>query len=190
MPHEFCQFRLAQLVFKPQLFQQGPKQIVGASELQPSHAWEHRRVAIANPKQDITSMAPLHRPDDDLLQATLALFPRFVCPEGKILWVAESVESTWTSESRVSLNISASDLPTIGMIDLASDGLFLIDVLTIRGAMTPERVALLSDCLSNRMTFSLYTAVWSRVDLAKFVRPPWGSFVWCASEPRHAIQFR
>jgi hypothetical protein len=136
-------------------------------------------------------MTPLYRPDDDLLQVTLTLFPRFVCPEGKILWVAQSVESEWMSESRVNLSrLSAGDLPTIGMIELASRSLFLIDVVTVRGSMTPERVALLRDCFSSDVTVSLYTSVWNRKDLAKFVRPPWGSFVWCASEPKHAIHFR
>ena len=136
-------------------------------------------------------MASHGNASDDLLQATLALFTQHICPGGKVIWVADSMKVSWKTAWRGNLDIlSLRESPTVGVMGVSGHNLLLIDVLTIRGPMTSERVAQLNEHFSPRMPFKLYTAVWNRTDLSHFSQPPWGSFVWCANEPQHVIEFQ
>ena len=98
-------------------------------------------------------MEPHRNASDDLLQATLTLFPRHFCPDGELIWVADSMGLSWKNERRRDLEIlSMRDVPTVGIMDMGSQCLFLIDVLTIRGPMTSERAAQLNELFSRNFS--------------------------------------
>ncbi|MGI8980941.1 MAG: BsuBI/PstI family type II restriction endonuclease [Pirellulaceae bacterium] len=86
-------------------------------------------------------------------------------------------------------SVERNELPMLAILDESLDHMFLVDVLSTQGFMNQKRIEFLERLCSHRRRVTICLAIWSRSDLMFMEELPWGSFIWCASEPRHLIHF-
>lgn len=121
--------------------------------------------------------------------------PRFA-PGSKVLYIGDTenknlyVDSTTLKKIGVSLT-EHSKLPDIMILDEEKEWLFLIEVVTSHGPVSPKRVLELEEFLSDCKIGKVYvTAFPDKPEFKKHIADiAWETEVWIANNPDHMIHF-
>ena len=83
-----------------------------------------------------------------------------------------------------------SELPNIGVLFADRTALALVDVASIRGPMSPARIARLRRSFEKwDVSLELIAVFQRRNDLQQLESPPWGSVAWFLDDPDHFVHF-
>lgn len=133
--------------------------------------------------------------DDPLIRAIVLEFHRKFANRGGIAWVVDSSgKLVFASSSPVAQRVAASvppiELPNVGVEDIESRRLILIDAVNVRGVIDHDRrMALARQPSFGAIELVFVSAFRSRSELALMSKPPWGTSAWFANEPDHSIEF-
>jgi adenine-specific DNA-methyltransferase len=137
----------------------------------------------------------LHGVENEVVKQVLLAFRARFTPGGRVLWVSEGSEPTFTSKGGLrDLGVRVRqhrDLPSVVIHAPKKGRLFLIDVASLRGPMTLERREALADVFRECGVGLIFVnAFRSRSELEDSLSEfPWETVVWFAQEPDHLVHF-
>lgn len=150
---------------------------------------------------------PVHLPDgtpislslgshNELQAKVITEFATRFAADALVLYIGDTADKDLylSVEKLANLNIPVTEhskLPDILLYDLSKNWLFLIEVVTSHGPMTPKRVLELSDMLRNCPASPVFvTAFLSFAEFRKHLKNiAWETEVWIAEVPEHLIHF-
>lgn len=153
-----------------------------------------RAVQVELPEGVVIALSP--GPHNEIERAVIRDFrPRFT-PNAEILYLGDAEEKMkWSKNEElqaVGFLVTAHDkLPDIVLFDRATNALFLIEVVTSHGPVSPKRFEELETMLKDSKVRRVYVTAFP--DMAEFRRHvrdiAWETEVWLAEVPDHMIHF-